>query len=62
MPPDVITDTAVAPTPSDACTTACTSSPKTTNLDTLAAALLALAPDERAKLASLLAAPTPKGE
>jgi hypothetical protein len=45
------------PTPSDVCTPVCTNSAKTTkptDLDTLAAVLLALSPDERVKLAMML--------
>ena len=52
----------VAPTPADACTTACTSSPETANagsVETLAAALLGLSPGDRAKLVALLLAGSP---
>ena len=45
------------PTPSDACTSACTNNSeiaKTTDFDTLAAELLKLPKEERARLVSLL--------
>jgi len=47
----------LAETLNPACTAACTNEPKTTNetpLDALAAALLGLSPDDRARLAAML--------
>ena len=51
------TNSTVTPTPSGACTTACTNSPKTTNatdLDALAAELMKLPKEERARLLAKL--------
>jgi hypothetical protein len=53
-PTDLQAEPLVTPTPSDACTTACTCNQETTkatDLDALAAELLALPKEERARLA-----------
>jgi hypothetical protein len=56
-PTDPQADQVVTPTPSDACTTACTNNQemnKATDLDALAAELLALPKEERARLLAKL--------
>ena len=47
------------------CTPVCTNNPKTTNetnLDALAAALMGLSPDDRARLAAMLLGKTPESK